>query len=122
MSAPLIIFITLLHVVTSQPTAIIMIPPSPDVHKALEKVVRVHLTHPASALLRNYILEAVQPPAAADYVQRRLSAEGHANALVADWIHVIDSGSPLLSAFVHTSHLLTSPDSHFWRATASSIT
>ncbi|KAH7252765.1 hypothetical protein BKA59DRAFT_526280 [Fusarium tricinctum] len=68
-----------------------MIPPSPDVHKALEKVDRVHLTHPTSALLRNYILEAVQPPAAADYVQRRLSAEGHANALVADWIYVIDS-------------------------------
>lgn len=84
-----------------------MIPPSPDVQRALDVVDRVHLAHPASSLLRNYILEAVQPPAAADYVQRRLSAEGHAKALVADWIYVIDSGSSLHSAFVHTSHLLT---------------
>ncbi|SPJ86881.1 uncharacterized protein FTOL_11906 [Fusarium torulosum] len=68
-----------------------MIPPSPDVHKALDAVDRVHLPHPASALLRDYILEAVQPQAAADYVQRRLSAEGHANGLIADWIYVIDS-------------------------------
>ncbi|KAI6773042.1 hypothetical protein HG530_004000 [Fusarium avenaceum] len=68
-----------------------MIPSSPDVHKALEIVDRVCLAHPASTLLREYILEAVQPQAAAHYVQRRLSAEGHANALVADWIYVIDS-------------------------------
>ncbi|KAF9771248.1 hypothetical protein IL306_011130 [Fusarium sp. DS 682] len=68
-----------------------MIPPSPDVHKALNIVDRVHLAHPASALLHDYILEAVQPQAAADYVQRRLSADGHAGALVADWIYVIDS-------------------------------
>jgi hypothetical protein len=69
-----------------------MNPPSPDVHKALDVVDRVPLEHPASALLRAYILESVQPQAAADYVQRRLGAEGYAGSLVADWIHVIDSG------------------------------
>ncbi|KAF4974269.1 hypothetical protein FZEAL_8805 [Fusarium zealandicum] len=69
-----------------------MIPPSPDVYKVLDVVDRVRLAHPASALLRAYILEAVQPEAAADYVQRRLSADGHGDALVADWIYVIDSG------------------------------
>ncbi|KIL89274.1 hypothetical protein FAVG1_07668 [Fusarium avenaceum] len=68
-----------------------MIPTSPDVQKALEIVDRVCLAHPASALLREYILEAVQPQAAAHYVQSRLNAEGHANALVADWIYVIES-------------------------------
>ncbi|KAF5026459.1 hypothetical protein F66182_1446 [Fusarium sp. NRRL 66182] len=68
-----------------------MTPPSPGVHKALGVVDRVHLAHPASALLRAYILEAVQPQAAADYVQHRLSADRHADALVADWIYVIDS-------------------------------
>lgn len=99
-----------------------MIPPSPDVPKVLEIVDRICLAHPASALLREYILEAVQPQAAAHYVQSRLSAEGHANALVADWIYVIDSRSSILSAFSHGSHLLTLCDSHLWRATASSIT
>lgn len=74
-----------------------MIPPSPEVHKALEIVDRVCLAYPASALLREYILAAVQPQAAAHYVQSRLSAEGHANALVADWIYVIDSRESLLS-------------------------
>ncbi|KAL5593496.1 hypothetical protein FOBRF1_012598 [Fusarium oxysporum] len=68
-----------------------MNPPSPDVHKALDVADRVPLEHPASALLRAYILEAVQPQAAADYVQRRLSADGHAGSLVADWAYVIDS-------------------------------
>ncbi|CVL01413.1 uncharacterized protein FPRN_11586 [Fusarium proliferatum] len=68
-----------------------MNPPSPDVHMALNLVDRVPLEHPASALLRAYILEAVQPQAAANYVQHRLSADGHAGSLVADWIYVIDS-------------------------------
>ncbi|KAI5456808.1 hypothetical protein BGZ63DRAFT_366308 [Mariannaea sp. PMI_226] len=68
-----------------------MDPGSPGVHKALDEVDRVHLAHPASALLRAYILEAVQPQAAADYVQRRLSVDGHADSLVADWVYVIDS-------------------------------
>ncbi|KAH7151216.1 hypothetical protein DER46DRAFT_703604 [Fusarium sp. MPI-SDFR-AT-0072] len=68
-----------------------MIPPSPDVRKALDIVDRVPLEHPASALLRAYILEAVQPQAAADYVQHRLSVDGHAGSLVTDWIYVIDS-------------------------------
>lgn len=72
-----------------------MTPPLPDVHKALDLVDRVPLEHPASALLRAYILEAVQPQAAADYVQRRLSADGYAGSLVADWTYVIDSGSSL---------------------------
>jgi hypothetical protein len=76
-----------------------MIPPSPDVHKVFDVINRVHLPHPASALLRDYILEAVQPQAATDYVQRRISADGHANGLIADWIYVIDSGSSLLSLF-----------------------
>ncbi|KAF4471031.1 kinase-like domain [Fusarium albosuccineum] len=68
-----------------------MVPPSPDV-EALDLVDRVHLAHPASALLRAYILEAFQRQAAANYVKRQLSADGHADALVADWIYVIDSG------------------------------
>ncbi|KAJ3526572.1 hypothetical protein NM208_g11124 [Fusarium decemcellulare] len=71
-----------------------MVPPSPavpDVHKVLDVVDRVRLAHPASALLRAYILEAVQPQTAAVYVQRRLSADGHADSLVSDWIYVIDS-------------------------------
>ncbi|KAF4450030.1 ubiquitin interaction domain-containing protein [Fusarium austroafricanum] len=66
-------------------------PDVPTVHMILDLVDRINLAHPASALLRAYIDEAVQPQAAADYVQRRLSADGHAEALVADWIHVIDS-------------------------------
>jgi hypothetical protein len=78
------------HLLTNSP--IIMIPPSPDLHKAHDVVDLDPLPHPASALLRDYILEAVQPQAAADYVQRRLSAEGHANGLIADWIYVIYSG------------------------------
>ncbi|ENH64821.1 hypothetical protein FOC1_g10005588 [Fusarium oxysporum f. sp. cubense race 1] len=69
-----------------------MTPPSPDVHKALDLVDRVPLEHPASALLRAYILEAVQAQTAADYVQSRLTIDGHAGLLVADWIYVIDSG------------------------------
>lgn len=69
-----------------------MNPLTPGVHKALDVIDRVHLAHPAPVLLRAYILEAVQPQAAPDYVQRRLSVDGHANALVADWIYVIDSG------------------------------
>ncbi|KAF5973627.1 ubiquitin interaction domain-containing protein [Fusarium bulbicola] len=68
-----------------------MNPPSSDVHKALDLVDRVPLEHPAPALLRAYILEAVQPQAAANYVQHRLSADGHAGSLVADWTYVIDS-------------------------------
>ncbi|KAJ4123585.1 hypothetical protein NW765_006609 [Fusarium oxysporum] len=68
-----------------------MTPPSPDVHKALDLVDRVPLEHPASALLRAYILEAVQAQTAADYVQSRLTTDGHAGLLVADWIYVIDS-------------------------------
>ncbi|KAH6887446.1 hypothetical protein B0T10DRAFT_489807 [Thelonectria olida] len=63
----------------------------PNVQGALDVVDRVPLAHPASALLRAYILEAVQPQAAADYVQRRLGVDGHAGSLVADWINVIDS-------------------------------
>ncbi|KAK2669227.1 Protein kinase-like domain superfamily [Fusarium oxysporum f. sp. vasinfectum] len=74
-----------------------MTPPSPGVHKALDLIDRVPLEHPASALLRAYILEAVQAQTAADYVQSRLATDGHAGLLVADWIYVIDSGwlSPL---------------------------
>ncbi|KAM5386124.1 hypothetical protein ACJA88_002274 [Fusarium oxysporum] len=68
-----------------------MTPPSPDVHKALDLVDRVPLEHPASALLRAYILEAVQAQTAADYVQSRLTTDGHAGLLVTDWIYVIDS-------------------------------
>lgn len=73
-----------------------MTPPSPDVHKALDLVDRVPLEHPASALLRAYILEAVQAQTAADYVQSRLTTDGHAGLLVTDWIYVIDSGWYLL--------------------------
>lgn len=69
-----------------------MISPSPDVYNTLDVIDRVQLARPASALLRAYILEAVQPQAAADYVQHRLSADGHGDALVADWIYVADSG------------------------------
>ncbi|RBR26208.1 uncharacterized protein FIESC28_00991 [Fusarium coffeatum] len=68
-----------------------MIPLSPEVYNAVDAVDRAQLAHPAPALLRAYILEAVQPQAAADYVQHRLSADGHADALVANWIYVIDS-------------------------------
>ncbi|KAF4953600.1 hypothetical protein FGADI_5936 [Fusarium gaditjirri] len=68
-----------------------MTPPSPDVHTVLDVVDRIALEHPASALLRAYILEAVQPQAAADYVQSRLRTDEHASILVADWIYVIDS-------------------------------
>ncbi|KAF5638095.1 kinase-like domain protein [Fusarium sp. NRRL 52700] len=68
-----------------------MNPPLSDVHKVLDLVDRVPLEHPASALLRAYILEAVQPQAAANYVQHRLNADGHAGSLIADWAYVIDS-------------------------------
>ncbi|CVK97632.1 uncharacterized protein FMAN_11629 [Fusarium mangiferae] len=68
-----------------------MSPSSPDVHKAPDLVDHISLEHPAPALLRAYILEAVQPQVAANYVQHRLSADEHASSLVADWIYVIDS-------------------------------
>ncbi|KAG4274870.1 hypothetical protein FPRO04_08878 [Fusarium proliferatum] len=68
-----------------------MSPSSPDVHKALDFVDHISLEHPASALLRAYILEAVQPQAAAEYLQSRLRSDGHAGSLVGDWIYVIDS-------------------------------
>ncbi|KAF5591394.1 kinase-like domain protein [Fusarium subglutinans] len=68
-----------------------MNPSSPDVRKALESVDCVSLEHPASALLRAYILEAVRPQAAANYAQRRLRSDGHAGSLIADWVYVIDS-------------------------------
>ncbi|KAG5782230.1 hypothetical protein H9Q73_004099 [Fusarium xylarioides] len=68
-----------------------MNPSSSDIHKVLDIVDHVPLAHPASALLRAYILEAVQSQTAAEYLQSRLKTDGHLGLLVADWIYVIDS-------------------------------
>ncbi|KAF5639454.1 phosphotransferase family [Fusarium tjaetaba] len=68
-----------------------MNPSSPDIHKTLDIIDHVHLEHPASALLRAFLLEAVQPQRAAKYLQGRLKADGHFGLLVADWIYVVDS-------------------------------
>ncbi|KAF5571992.1 kinase-like domain-containing protein [Fusarium pseudoanthophilum] len=68
-----------------------MNPSSPDIHKTLDIIDETQLEHPASALLRAYILEAVRPQKAAEYLQSRLKTDGHFGPLVADWICVVDS-------------------------------
>ncbi|KAF5694108.1 kinase-like domain-containing protein [Fusarium denticulatum] len=64
---------------------------SPDIDKKLDMIDQVHLKYPASALLRAYILLAVQPQKAAEYLRSRLKTDGHFGLVAVDWIYVIDS-------------------------------
>ncbi|KAF5976079.1 kinase-like domain-containing protein [Fusarium coicis] len=64
---------------------------APEIHHMLNIIDQVHLQHPASALLRTYILGAVQPQKAAEYLQSRLKTDGHLGLAIADWIYVVDS-------------------------------
>jgi hypothetical protein len=70
----------------------------------LNLIDQVHLQHPASALLRAYILGAVQPQKAAEYLQSRLKTDGHLGLAIADWIYVVDSGRYLPFAQENASY------------------
>ncbi|RBR05991.1 hypothetical protein FVER53590_29302 [Fusarium verticillioides] len=68
-----------------------MNPSAPEIDHMLDMIDQVHLQHPASALLRAFILEAVQPQKASEYVQSRLKTDGNLGLLLVDWIYVVHS-------------------------------
>lgn len=59
---------------------------------ALEAIDGISLPHPAAALLRCYVKEALHPPTAAQYVQHRLGIDGNADSLLKDWISILHAG------------------------------
>lgn len=61
-----------------------MNPSAPEIDHMLNMIDQVHLQHPASALLRVFILEAVQPQKASEYVQSRLKTDGNLGLLLVD--------------------------------------
>ena len=58
------------------------------------------LPHPSGALLSTFVTEALNPAAAARYVNDRLQLEG-GRVLVSDWIYIIESStSPFPASMV----------------------
>ncbi|KAJ3473072.1 hypothetical protein NLG97_g10533 [Lecanicillium saksenae] len=57
----------------------------------LTRVALLQLPHPAAALIRSYILEALDPNRAADYVASRINSTEDAQNLVSDWIYAVES-------------------------------
>lgn len=56
------------------------------------------LPHPAVALLRSFIVEALDRGAAAAYVQSRISTPDEAYRLASDWACVVEAGKLSLAS------------------------
>ncbi|KAJ6780380.1 hypothetical protein PWT90_03524 [Aphanocladium album] len=82
----------------------------------LSKVELLPLPHPVGALLRSFILEALDAEVAAEYVQLRISSIEEAHCLVSDWIFVIESisrnGISPEPPSAQDAHSITERDGH----------
>ncbi|KAM3472486.1 hypothetical protein MY8738_008857 [Beauveria namnaoensis] len=68
-----------------------MDPPRPDCQDTLSLVEALELPHPAAALLRAFILDALDCDLAADYVQSRIGSIEEARRLVSDWVYIVQA-------------------------------
>ncbi|KAF1739123.1 hypothetical protein CRV24_001055 [Beauveria bassiana] len=68
-----------------------MDPPRPDCQDTLSLVEELELPHPAAALLRAFILDALDCDLAADYVQSRIGSIEEARHLVSDWVYIVQA-------------------------------
>ncbi|OAA33975.1 Protein kinase-like domain protein [Cordyceps fumosorosea ARSEF 2679] len=70
-----------------------MDPPRLSVDGTVSLVEALELPHPATALLRAFILDAVDWDLAAEHVRSRIGSREEAHRLVSDWIYVVEAVS-----------------------------
>ncbi|KAM3539480.1 hypothetical protein BM221_000368 [Beauveria bassiana] len=68
-----------------------MDPPRQGIQGTLSLVEALELPHPAAALLRAFILDALDCDLAADYVRSRIGSREEAHRLVSDWIFIVQA-------------------------------
>ncbi|KAM0666786.1 hypothetical protein ACQRIU_004641 [Beauveria bassiana] len=68
-----------------------MDPPRQGIQGTLSLVEALELPHPAAALLRAFILDALNCDLAADYVRSRIGSREEARRLVSDWIFIVQA-------------------------------
>lgn len=69
-----------------------------SIDDTLWQVEGLPLPHPAGALLRSFIVEAVNSQVAATYVLSRISSTEEAHRLVSDWLYIVESSKLHASA------------------------
>ncbi|KAK8144536.1 hypothetical protein G3M48_005653 [Beauveria asiatica] len=65
--------------------------PRQDIDGTLSLVEALELPHPAAALLRAFILDALDCDVAADHVRSRIGSREEAHRLVSDWIYIVQA-------------------------------
>ncbi|KAM3425900.1 hypothetical protein NHJ13734_009827 [Beauveria thailandica] len=68
-----------------------MHPPRQGIDGTLSLVEALELPHPAAALLRAFILDALDCDVAADHVRSRIGSREEAHRLVSDWIYIVQA-------------------------------
>lgn len=61
------------------------------VKDALDRIEALNLPHPTGPLLSAFVTQALNPLAAADYLENRLDATD-VDKIIADWTFIIESG------------------------------
>lgn len=61
------------------------------VRDALDRIEALNLPHPTGPLLSAFVTQALNPLAAADYVEKRLDATD-ADTIINDWTFIVESG------------------------------